>query len=69
MIASRDFRETNDLVPQFIVACCESEPSSEVQSSLLYYPIQEWCGRTRHDVMRQRKFAEELERLNYVKRI
>jgi putative DNA primase/helicase len=60
--ATSHYRESQDIIGQFIAAKCVLHEEAEVQFSLLYEAYKQWAAAAREFTLSERKFSEALKK-------
>ena len=60
--ATSQYRESQDVIAQFIAAKCVLNPNAEVRISELYSAYKYWADAAREFKMRERKFSDSLKK-------
>jgi putative DNA primase/helicase len=60
--ATARYRQSEDLIGQFIDECCAVGPGKEVKAGDLYKAYKDWCASNGHSSLSQTKFGKRIKR-------
>jgi putative DNA primase/helicase len=60
--ATARYRQSEDVIAQFIDECCAVGPGKQVKAGDLYKAYQDWCASSGHSVLSQTKFGKRIKR-------
>lgn len=66
--ATAEYRASEDVLQQFLDACCNVDPTSRTKSSELYDVYAKWCAESGEIAMSQKKLANSLSDRGYQNR-
>ncbi len=64
--ATSDYRESSDIVGEFLSECCDMNPNFTESAGNLYHAYQDWCGQVGERSRSQREFGMRLGERGFV---